>query len=229
MSSVHPWIILFDIDGTLLTVNQKFNRPLIRSIIDELGIDYPGMENDAFSGRTDHDIFNSFLINHDNREELYGRLKQTYLNRLDNELNDGHVTQLSHIEEAINYFSEPEFVPALLTGNYPKAARIKLKAAKIDYTFSFGAFGEHHSDRNELPFLALDEVRKTMGIEPDPSRFIVIGDTPLDIQCARNAGMKAIAVTTGSFSKEKLSEHRPDLLLDNLGNPDQWFDEISSR
>ena len=44
--SLHPWIILFDIDGTLLTMDRTFNRPLLRSIIDELDIDYPQMEKD---------------------------------------------------------------------------------------------------------------------------------------------------------------------------------------
>lgn len=185
------------------------------------------MEEDAFSGRTDHDIFNSFLVNHDNRNELYRKMKETYLTRLDRELNPDHVTRLDHIDEAIRYFSKPEYVQALLTGNYPRAARIKLRAAEIDYTFSFGAFGEHHSDRNELPFLALDEVKRTMGIDPDPARFVIIGDTPRDIQCAKNAGMKAIGVTTGSYSEEKLKEHKPDLILENLSNPDQWFTEIS--
>ncbi len=98
----HPWVILFDIDGTLLTVDRKFNRPLIRSILDDLGIDYPDMEKEGFSGRTDHDILTSFLLNHDFDEELYQKLKSAYLLRTDSEMNSGHVIRHSHIDEAIS-------------------------------------------------------------------------------------------------------------------------------
>lgn len=46
--SPHPWIILFDIDGTLLSVDSTFNRTHLRRILDELGIDYPDMEKILF-------------------------------------------------------------------------------------------------------------------------------------------------------------------------------------
>ena len=48
--SFHPWVILFDIDGTLLTVYRTFNRPLLRGIIDKLNIDYPDMKKTPFLG-----------------------------------------------------------------------------------------------------------------------------------------------------------------------------------
>jgi phosphoglycolate phosphatase len=89
--SLHPWIILFDIDGTLLTVDRNFNRPLLRSIIDELDIDYPEMEKDPFSGRTDHDIITSFLVRHDNQEELYRAFKARYLEQLSEQIQAHHV------------------------------------------------------------------------------------------------------------------------------------------
>ncbi|MFN1834904.1 HAD family hydrolase [Balneola sp. MJW-20] len=227
MSQNHPWVILFDIDGTLLTVNEHFNRPLLREILDELEIDYPDMETDPFSGRTDHDIFTSFLVNHDYDQELYQTMKSAYLNRLKNRLSSNDVTRHDHIDWALDYFSQPEFIPALLTGNYPNAAGTKLKAAKIFHNFSFGAFGEHHSDRNQLPHIALDKVRKHLGVDPDPARFIVIGDTPRDVICAKKANMKCVAVTTGKFGKEELSEHNPDLILDDLSEPENWFARIS--
>ena len=78
MNIKHPWVILFDIDGTLLTVDRKFNRPLIRSILNDLNINYPDMEKEGFSGRTDHDILSSFLIHHDFDENLYQELKSEY-------------------------------------------------------------------------------------------------------------------------------------------------------
>jgi phosphoglycolate phosphatase-like HAD superfamily hydrolase len=50
---------------------------------------------------------------------------------------------------------------------------------------------------------------------------LVIGDTPLDIRCARHIGAKAIAVATGTHPREELADHAADLLLDDLAKPDE--------
>lgn len=225
--SQHPWIILFDIDGTLLTVNRNFNRQLLRELLDTHQIHYPQMEKDTFSGRTDHDIFTSFLVNHDYDEVIYRRFKQAYLSSLENQLREDQVERHDHVDDAIDYFSQQGFVRGLLTGNYPDAAQYKLKAAGIDYDFTIGAFGEFDRDRNRLPLLAIEQVREKMGIDPDPARFVIIGDTPRDIECAKHAGMKCVAVTTGKFGPEELAEHQPDLVIESLADPHAWFSKIS--
>lgn len=229
MSELHPWIILFDIDGTLLTVDRNFNRPLLRSIIDDLGIDYPNMESDPFSGRTDYDIVTSFLVNHNFDETLYNKFKKVYLERLAEEIKEHHILRHNHIDEAIEFFSKPGFITGLLTGNYPDAAIIKLKTANILHEFEFGAFGEFHKERNMLPQLALTSIKEMLKIEPDPSRFIIIGDTPRDIVCAQSAGMKCVAVTTGKFTAKELSELNPDLVIDDLSEPANWFADLVSQ
>lgn len=226
MQNHHPWVILFDIDGTLLTVNRSFNRLLLRELLDELEINYPDMEKDPFSGRTDHDIFTSFLVNHDFDSSLYKKFKTIYLQKLEERLNHKNVKRHDFAEEAINYFSGNGFIRGLLTGNYPSAAKLKLNAANIKHNFEFGAFGEFDRDRNRLPILAIKQIREIIGYKPDPAKFIVIGDTPRDIMCAQSAEMKCIAVTTGKFSREELELHKPDLIIDNLANPEQWFSKL---
>ena len=226
MSEHHPWVILFDIDGTLLTVDRNFNRPLLREILDGLHINYPQMESDPFSGRTDHDIFSSFLVNHNNDPNLYLKFKETYLAKLEEQIKPEHIIRHNHIDEALEYFSNRDFITGLLTGNYPAAATIKLKTANIHYDFSIGAFGEFDLDRNKLPLLAMNIIEEDYGIVPDPSKFVIIGDTPRDVLCAKHAGMKSVAVTTGKFSATELAAQEPDLILENLSNPEIWFDRL---
>ncbi|SMO78970.1 HAD family hydrolase [Gracilimonas mengyeensis] len=226
----HPWVILFDIDGTLLKVNSKYNRGHLRRILDELDIDYPDMETDSFSGRTDHDIFTSFLVNHDYDEELYQEYKVRYLHYMQNVLlkEREQVTRHDDIDEALEFFFEGDFICGLLTGNYSQAADIKLEAADIDRDFTFGAFGEFEKDRNKLPQLAIDKVKELYDFTPEPSRFLIIGDTPRDVQCAKNAGMKCVAVTTGRYDRQELAEHGPDVIIDSLANPKEWFAEVTT-
>lgn len=219
---MHPLVILFDIDGTLLTVRPSFKRPLIRSILNELGINYPGLENDSFSGRTDHDIMNSFLVNHEFSEKLYQQLKTEYIRKTVQQLSHEHVIRLPYIDEAIRYFDSLGSYIGLLTGNYPETAYAKLSAAHIDYSFRFGVFGEFDKNRNNLPEIALKQVQKNLNIEPEPDKFIIIGDTPRDIECARAAGMKSVAVATGRFTPEELLKENPDLLLNDLSGPERW-------
>jgi|TARA_R100001015_G_C4626514_1_gene185544 phosphoglycolate phosphatase-like HAD superfamily hydrolase len=226
----HPWVILFDIDGTLLSVDSKHTRSHLRRILDELEIHYPDMEKDSFSGRTDHDIFNSFLVHHDFDESLYKEYKSRYLEYMENVLltKKEYVNRIEHIEEALEFFFEGDFICGLLTGNYPQAAQVKLKAADISRDFSFGAFGEFEKDRNKLPKIALDEVERLYNFSPDPSRFIVLGDTPRDVICAKKSGMKCVAVTTGTYTRDELAEHNPDVILDSLANPEEWFSQVSN-
>jgi len=226
LNKKHPWIILLDIDGTLLTVDRTFNRPLIRDILDDLEINYPDMEKEAFSGRTDHDILSSFLANHDFSEDLYKKIKTLYLERTDDLMTSEHVLRHSYVDEALSYFDEVGAYVGLLTGNYPRSAQAKLRVADIDYDFKFGAFGEFDTDRNQLPMIALKEVEKKLSINPEPSKFVIIGDTPRDIECAKYAGMKSVAVTTGRFGKSELAKLDPDLILEDLSNPEEWFKDL---
>ncbi len=222
----HPWVILFDIDGTLLTVDSSFNRPLLRSIVSDLAINYTGVETDSFSGRTDHDILSSFLENHGFDQSLYQQLKQAYLERLATELQSKHIIRHHFVDEAIAYFSSTVFVPGLLTGNFPLAANTKLKAANIHIEYKIGVFGDVHKDRNMLPQLALDKFEQLYDIEANPKKFIVIGDTPRDILCAQSAGMRVVAITTGSFLREELAEYNPDIIIDSLKDPEVWFQKL---
>lgn len=222
----HPHVILFDIDGTLLTVKSSFNRPLIREILDELEIDYPNMEKDPFSGRTDHDILSSFLVNHPKKESMYSLLKETYISRLHEKMNEDHVIRHEFVDEAISYFSEEGCILGLLTGNYPTAADKKLKTAKIEIAHQIGAFGEFVKERNQLPILAMNEFESKFGLKADPSKFIIIGDTPRDVECANYAGMKCAAITTGKFSSDELSVYNPTLVIDSLENSGSWFSKI---
>ena len=227
MSIQHPWVILFDIDGTLLTVNRTFNRPLIRSILDDLEIDYPDMEKEGFSGRTDHDILTSFLVNHDYDEELYQKLKALYLERTQSEMTSEHVIRHDFVDEVLQFFNNTEAFIGLLTGNYPSAAHAKLKVADIHFDFKFGAFGEFDTDRNQLPLIAINEVEQKLNIAAEPSKFVVIGDTPRHVECAKSAGMKCVAVTTGRFTAKELGELNPDVIINDLSNPERWFNKVT--
>jgi phosphoglycolate phosphatase-like HAD superfamily hydrolase len=82
-----------------------------------------------------------------------------------------------------------------------------------------GAFGDDSHDRRDLPALARERINRQLGLELQPSQFIVIGDTPNDIACAQHYGARAVAVATGRmYTPAELLAHKPDALLPDLSN-----------
>jgi len=80
-----------------------------------------------------------------------------------------------------------------------------------------GAFGNESFDRRDLPAIAAQRINEHLGEKFEPEQFIVIGDTPNDIACARHFGARVLAVATGRVhSAEELRAHNPDALLPDL-------------
>src|SRR5262249_7853763 len=105
---------------------------------------------------------------------------------------------------------------ALLTGNYRESARAKLEYFDLWRYFEGGAFGDRAMDRNHLFDEALASVAAA-GIEGVlPAETIVIGDTPLDIACARHGGGRCIGVATGNHSVDELREAGADRVFADL-------------
>jgi phosphoglycolate phosphatase len=60
-----------------------------------------------------------------------------------------------------------------------------------------------------------------------PKQAMVVGDSEVDVQTARNAGTWACGVTYG-LGRERLAEYPPDLLVDSLTELADYLDEPSA-
>ncbi|HYO92739.1 MAG TPA: HAD hydrolase-like protein, partial [Pyrinomonadaceae bacterium] len=114
----------------------------------------------------------------------------------------------------------PRYLNSLLTGNIEPAAHLKMRIVKLSEFFQLpGAFGDDSHDRRDLPALAVERINRHLNLNLPPRQFIVIGDTPNDILCARHGRMSAVAVGTGRmYSREDLLAHSPDAFLPDLSD-----------
>jgi phosphoglycolate phosphatase-like HAD superfamily hydrolase len=114
--------------------------------------------------------------------------------------------------------AHPRYQSALVTGNIKPMAELKMELVGLDHFFTLpGAFGDESHNRRDLPARAAERIRKHLQIDLAPEQFIVIGDTPNDIDCARHFGARAVAVGTGRFySNEEILACEPDALLPDL-------------
>jgi phosphoglycolate phosphatase-like HAD superfamily hydrolase len=91
-----------------------------------------------------------------------------------------------------------------------------------------GAFGSDSEDRLQLPAIACQRISNLLGVESLlPEQFIIIGDTPRDIACARHFGAKVLAVATGNTKLEDLANAQPDLLFETLSDTDKVLSALA--
>ena len=155
-------------------------------------------------------------------EDNWRRLREEYLGQLPAFLPRcrGHV--LPGIEKLLDRLSQvEEVVLGLLTGNLREGARLKLEHYRLNSHFSFGGFGDDHMDRNHVAEMAVAAAQQHAPHEFDPARVWVIGDTPLDVRCARWIKARVLAVATGTHSRAELVGCEPDLLADDLSDTEQ--------
>jgi phosphoglycolate phosphatase-like HAD superfamily hydrolase len=222
-------VCLFDIDGTLISSGGAGKAALEMALAHEFGITRP-IDKLELSGRTDRAITRDLFRMHTLEEspDNWQRLVAAYLRHLPACLSRCAGRVLPGIAALLEQLSRRSDVAVgLLTGNIRAGARVKLGHFGLFDYFAFGGFGDLHFDRDDVAREALAAVHQRWNGTVSPDRLWVIGDTPLDVRCARSIGANAIAVTTGWHSREELEEHAPDLLLTDLADPspllDLWF------
>lgn len=215
-------LLLFDIDGTLLTSGGAGERALRLGFRDRFGID-DDLSSVEIAGRTDSGIVREMLAAHRllATPENIAAFLDGYLHHLAEEIPRTPGRLLLGILPLLDALQpRADIVLALLTGNLARGAEIKLRHYGVWHYFEFGAFADDHHDRNQLGPFAQARARAQRGIEFPPERIFVLGDTPHDIACARAIGAKAIAIATGKFSQANLAAHTPDFLFEDLGDLD---------
>ena len=106
-----------------------------------------------------------------------------------------------------------------MTGNLSVAAEIKLRSVGLWQYFEYSpnAFGEISHERKDLAVEAGRLFNEAYDFQFKPEQFIVIGDTPNDILCAKHFGAKCVAVLTGrDQTKEKLASENPEVIINDL-------------
>jgi phosphoglycolate phosphatase-like HAD superfamily hydrolase len=115
----------------------------------------------------------------------------------------------------LNALARPPLV-GLLTGNIRLGAEIKLRHFDLWKEFETGAFADDSEDRNEIAAVARERGSRILGGHLRGDEVLVVGDTPLDIRCARAIGAKVLAVATGGATLEELKRHQPEWAVADL-------------
>lgn len=227
-------LFLFDIDGTLVTARGAGRTAIGRALDEVYGTAGPIEELD-FRGRTDPQIvFGLMRAAGLPDEKIRAGLDAcfaAYVRELDTVIGDGRrVEIMPGMPDVLRRLSDrDDTLIGLLTGNIEPGARVKLRSTGLWPFFRVGAFGSDHEDRRRLPAIARERARALTGYDVPCERVTIIGDTPLDVDCARASGARAVAVATGLHSGEELAACAPDLLFADFSDVEQVLGALVGR
>ncbi|XXF75510.1 HAD family hydrolase [Myxococcaceae bacterium GXIMD 01537] len=206
---MRPTVLLFDIDGTLVTTGGAGRRSMERAF-QQLHGRGDACDSFSMSGMTDRAIVRKGLsgIGVDAAEPRIDAVIDSYLAHLTEEVRkvDDHKYRLHPgMREAVTAARALKDVAVGLgTGNVRRGAQVKLERVNIYDQFSFGGFGCDNEDRVELIRHGAMSGAALLGIPVGECRVVVIGDTPKDVHAAKGIGAVCIGVGTGNFSAEAL-------------------------
>jgi phosphoglycolate phosphatase-like HAD superfamily hydrolase len=226
-------VLLWDIDGTLLRSTRAgafrdYTVPVLKSIFGTAG----RIHEMHVSGMTDLQIIGEALreegITTEQVRERVGEIRTRFMTEMERVADQAATGEtplfqlLTGAREILERVAaHPRYRSSLLTGNIEPAAYLKLRLVGIEDFFRElpGAFGDDSHDRRALPALAAARINAVLKQSLRPAQFIVIGDTPNDIACAKFFGARSVAVCTGRFdTADSLATHSPDAILPDLSD-----------
>jgi phosphoglycolate phosphatase len=214
-------LVLFDIDGTLILSGRAGLRGM--SVAFQKLYDAPNaLDHVPFAGRTDRAIVSDALsgLRRAPTETEILKLRDAYLEELPVEM-PRPAGEPSCVLPGVEALLEAlagrrDVTVGLLTGNFAGGAAIKLGYFDLWRRFAFGAFGDHHLHRRDLFPVAMDTARQHGLPVLSADQVIIVGDTPLDVDCGRAHGARVIAVATGHYDSDALRATDADLVVDSL-------------
>jgi phosphoglycolate phosphatase-like HAD superfamily hydrolase len=225
-----PHVLLWDVDGTLLTTKRAGVLALEEAAREVLALE-PDIAGLHTAGLTDYQVAVAAIsaCGREAEPSTVQRFMRSYETHLPARLplRAGHA--MPGVREILDALRDrSDVISLLLTGNTRAGAEAKLRHYGLDGYFDGGAFCVDAGDRDSIARRAVTAAQGRTHAPPDPARTFVIGDTPHDIRCARAIGARSVAVS-GTFPVAVLEEHGPWLALDGFPEPDRFLELLEIR
>lgn len=222
-------LVLWDIDGTLLSTGPTGRLALERGASHASGLDMSTIPEVAMGGKTDPQIVAEILTACGLAQDAVERLLPAALREAERALADDAGTMASEgsvhpgVAALLDRLAATDGVrQTLLTGNIAPNARLKLRTFGMERYFDFdiGAYGDDHPNRDCLVPIALERAQRLRGARYAPEEVWVIGDTVHDLRCANAGGVRCLIVGTGQAGTDAVRTLDADAVFDDLSDTD---------
>lgn len=208
MSNLKYKLIVFDLDGTLISSHETIYKTTVYTL-NELNISN-SFNKDEFVGMIGHhfeDIFQSLAVKVPDIENFIKQFKANYFNFIDStELYSGAIELLQELNSNGIYCS-------ILTTKAQDQADSIVEMFNIRKYLKF-VMGRREGIKIKPSGEPLEFIMKELNFTDKET--LMVGDTELDIRCAKNAGVDNVAVTFGYRTIEQIRRESPDFIINEL-------------
>jgi phosphoglycolate phosphatase len=200
--------LIFDLDGTL--IDSKLDLALsVNATLAELGRDaLPHEQIFSYVGQGAPALIARALGSDSSEQDCLTGLeffiKYYSAHKLDN------TVLYAGVRETLDALRDMPM--AVLTNKPVRVSRAIIEELGVGERFRF-VYGGNSFERKKPDPMGVDSILREFGAAP--AQAMLVGDSEIDVQTARNAGTWACGVTYG-FGSHRLGEYPPDVLVDNL-------------
>ncbi len=190
--------VLTDVDGTLVDSNDAHARAWVEALA-EFGYAVPEREVRRMIGMGgDRVLPRAVGVDAGSRlgKDIQSRLQEIFLER---EL--PHVRALPGARQLLLRLQDEGWKVAVATSAKPDELRPLLEIARVEDLLDTGASAEDASSSKPDPDVVQAALER-LGCPPGDA--VLLGDTPYDVEAARRAGVRAVALRCGGWDSPEL-------------------------
>lgn len=235
---MRPFVVLFDLDGTVLTFDGSSPGPG-RTALDRAMHELHGIERATeglrLAGGTDRAFARVMLrkAGAPEDEPSIERVLDAYVEHLKSELVTRRYRPIGDVDVAVSALQRRGAVVGVGTGNVRAGARLKLESAGLDALFDLhrGGYGCDAEPRADILRLAVERCRAGAGWSVGEAEVVVVGDTEHDVRAARAIGAKVVGLAVSAREHAELAAAGADVIVDACGERlvDAVFQEADRR
>lgn len=204
-------VIIFDFDGTLCDTRSNIIIAF-RATMEHLGLEMRDEETcGATIGLTLRDGFKSMYPDFDDAKIDY--CVETYRQIFAERRKELMPDLFPGVKETLEALHKRGHRMTIATSRLTDSLMLFMRHHGIDHYFEYAVGSDSVTHHKPHPEPAL----KTLAaLNIAPSEAIMVGDMPVDIAMAHNAGIRAIGVDYGNATREELEAAEADWIVDDI-------------
>lgn len=220
-------LVIFDIAGTLIEDHDEVTDSFLLALRNA-GITASENEIREWKGCSKREVIGHFVARQFGSCRIGPMIEQTYSSfcfLIERRYAEAGVTRISGAATTLAWLRERNLKIATTTGFYRELRDTILHAAGWERAFDVNVCSDDVLHGRPAPDM-IQRVMQTLNVA-DPVAIMNVGDTPLDLQSAANAGIKlSVGVLTGRHTVERLSSEPHAHIVASVADLPGLIDQI---